>query len=176
MDFVKKMLLDKDEISSIVKSLGKKISKDYEGKKLLLLSLLKGSVIFTADLMREITIPCQVDFMAVSSYTGTLNGGGKVNIIKDITIDISGWNVLIVEDILESGYTLDCVVNMLKERNPESVKICTLLDKPNSRKTEIEAEYVGEKIPDEFVIGYGLDYNEKYRNLPFIGVIDPKYI
>ncbi len=176
MDFVKKMLLDKDEISSIVKSLGKKISKDYEGKKLLLLSLLKGSVIFTADLMREITIPCQVDFMAVSSYTGTRNGGGKVNIIKDITIDISGWNVLIVEDILESGYTLDCVVNMLKERNPESVKICTLLDKPNSRKTEIEAEYVGEKIPDEFVIGYGLDYNEKYRNLPFIGVIDPKYI
>ena len=176
MDFVKKMLLDKDEISSIVKSLGKKISKDYEGKKLLLLSLLKGSVIFTADLMREITIPCQVDFMAVSSYTGTRNGGGKVNIIKDITIDISGWNVLIVEDILESGYTLNFVINMLKERSPASVKICTLLDKPNSRKTAVEAKYVGKKIPDEFVIGYGLDYNEKYRNLPFIGVIDPKYI
>lgn len=176
MDFIKKMLLGKEEISSIVKSLGEKISKDYEGKKLLLLSLLKGSVIFTADLMREITIPCQVDFMAVSSYTGTRNGGGKVNIIKDVTKDISGWNVLIVEDILESGYTLDCVVNMLKQRSPESVKICALLDKPNSRKTQIEAEYVGKKIPDEFVIGYGLDYNEKYRNLPFIGVIDPKYI
>ena len=176
MDFIKKMLLGKEEISSIVKSLGEKISKDYEEKKLLLLSLLKGSVIFTADLMREITIPCQVDFMAVSSYTGTRNGGGKVNIIKDVTKDISGWNVLIVEDILESGYTLDCVVNMLKQRNPESVKICALLDKPNSRKTQIESEYVGKKIPYEFVIGYGLDYNEKYRNLPFIGVIDPKYI
>ena len=168
MDFIKKMLLNQDEISSIVKSLGKKISKDYEGKKLLLISLLKGSVVFTADLMREITIPCQVDFMAVSSYIGTQNGGGKVNVIKDITADISGWNVLIVEDILESGYTLNFVINMLK--------ICTLLDKPNSRKTEIEATYVGKKIPDEFVIGYGLDYNEKYRNLPFIGVIDPKYI
>ena len=176
MDFIKKMLLNQDEISSIVKSLGKKISKDYEGKKLLLISLLKGSVVFTADLMREITIPCQVDFMAVSSYIGTQNGGGKVNVIKDITADISGWNVLIVEDILESGYTLNFVINMLKERSPASVKICTLLDKPNSRKTEIEATYVGKKIPDEFVIGYGLDYNEKYRNLPFIGVIDPKYI
>lgn len=176
MDFIKKMMLDKDEISSIVKSLGEKISKDYEGKKLLLLSLLKGSVIFTADLMREIKIPCQVDFMAVSSYIGTHNGGGKVNIIKDITVDITGWDVLIVEDILESGYTLSYVMNMLKKRNPESVKICTLLDKPNSRKTDIEAEYVGKEIPDEFVIGYGLDYNEKYRNLPFIGVIDPKYI
>lgn len=176
MDFIKKMLLNQDEISSIVKSLGKKISKDYEGKKLLLISLLKGSVVFTADLMREITIPCQVDFMAVSSYIGTQNGGGKVNVIKDITADISGWNVLIVEDILESGYTLNFVINMLKERGPASVKICTLLDKPNSRKTEIEATYVGKKIPDEFVIGYGLDYNEKYRNLPFIGVIDPKYI
>ena len=114
--------------------------------------------------------------MAVSSYIGTQNGGGKVNVIKDITADISGWNVLIVEDILESGYTLNFVINMLKERSPASVKICTLLDKPNSRKTEIEATYVGKKIPDEFVIGYGLDYNEKYRNLPFIGVIDPKYI
>ena len=171
MDFVKKMLLDKDEISSIVKSLGKKISKDYEGKKLLLLSLLKGSVIFTADLMREITIPCQVDFMAVSSYTGTRNGGGKVNIIKDITIDISGWNVLIVEDILESGYTLDCVVNMLKERNPESVKICTLLSKPSRRIFELNVDYIGFSIPDEFVVGFGMDYNQRYRNLPYVGKI-----
>ena len=176
MDFIKKILFSKEDLSQTVKRLGKQISEDYEGKNLLLVSLLKGSVVFMADLMREITFPCQIDFMSVSSYTGTKNGGGNVNILKDLNIDIKGFDVLIVEDILESGYTLKRVTEMFKLREPSSVKICTLLDKPNCRKTDIEAEYVGHKIPDDFVIGYGMDYNEKYRTLPFIGILNPEYI
>ena len=143
MDFIKKILFSKEDLSQTVKRLGKQISEDYEGKNLLLVSLLKGSVVFMADLMREITFPCQIDFMSVSSYTGTKNGGGNVNILKDLNIDIKGFDVLIVEDILESGYTLKRVTEMFKLREPSSIKICTLLDKPNCRKTDIEAEYVG---------------------------------
>lgn len=176
MDFIKKVLFSREELSDTVKKLGKQISEDYKDKNLLLVSLLKGSVLFMADLMREITLPCAIDFMSVSSYTGTKNSGGNVNILKDLNIDIKGYDVLIVEDILESGYTLKCVTEMFKLRNPASIKICTLLDKPNCRKTDIEAEYVGHKIPDDFVVGYGMDYNEKYRNLPFIGILNPKYI
>ena len=176
MDFIKKVLFSREELSDTAKRLGKQISEDYKDKNLLLVSLLKGSVLFMADLMREITLPCAIDFMSVSSYTGTKNSGGNVNILKDLNIDIKGYDVLIVEDILESGYTLKCVTEMFKLRNPASIKICTLLDKPNCRKTDIEAEYVGHKIPDDFVIGYGMDYNEKYRNLPFIGILNPKYI
>ncbi len=176
MDFIKKVLFSREELSDTVKKLGKQISEDYKDKNLLLVSLLKGSVLFMADLMREITLPCAIDFMSVSSYTGTKNSGGNVNILKDLNIDIKGYDVLIVEDILESGYTLKCVTEMFKLRNPASIKICTLLDKPNCRKTDIEAEYVGHKIPDDFVVGYGMDCNEKYRNLPFIGILNPKYI
>ena len=176
MDFIKKILFSKEDLSQTVKRLGKQISEDYEGKNLLLVRLLKGSVVFMADLMREITFPCQIDFMSVSSYTGTKNGGGNVNILKDLNIDIKGFDVLIVEDILESGYTLKRVTEMFKLREPSSIKICTLLDKPNCRKTDIEAEYVGHKIPDDFVVGYGMDCNEKYRTLPFIGVLNPEYI
>lgn len=176
MDFIKKVLFSREELSYTAKKLGKQISEDYKDKNLLLVSLLKGSVLFMADLMREITLPCAIDFMSVSSYTGTKNSGGNVNILKDLNIDIKGYDVLIVEDILESGYTLKCITEMFKLRNPASIKICTLLDKPNCRKTDIEAEYVGHKIPDDFVVGYGMDYNEKYRNLPFIGILNPKYI
>lgn len=176
MDFIKKILFSKEDLSQTVKRLGKQISEDYKGKNLLLVSLLKGSVVFMTDLMREITLPCQIDFMSVSSYSGTKNGGGNVNILKDLNTDIKGFDVLIVEDILESGYTLKRVTEMFKLREPSSVKICTLLDKPNCRKTDIEAEYVGHKIPDDFVIGYGMDYNEKYRTLPFIGILNPEYI
>ncbi len=176
MDFIKKVLFSREELSDTAKRLGKQISEDYKDKNLLLVSLLKGSVLFMADLMREITLPCAIDFMSVSSYTGTKSSGGNVNILKDLNIDIKGYDVLIVEDILESGYTLKCVTEMFKLRNPASIKICTLLDKPNCRKTDIEAEYVGHKIPDDFVVGYGMDYNEKYRNLPFIGILNPKYI
>lgn len=176
MDFIKKVLFSREELSDTAKRLGKQISEDYKDKNLLLVSLLKGSVLFMADLMREITLPCAIDFMSVSSYTWTKSSGGNVNILKDLNIDIKGYDVLIVEDILESGYTLKCVTEMFKLRNPASIKICTLLDKPNCRKTDIEAEYVGHKIPDDFVVGYGMDYNEKYRNLPFIGILNPKYI
>lgn len=176
MDFIKEVLLSREEIANTVKKLGEEISRDYKDKNLLMISLLKGSAVFMTDLMREVTIPCKIDFMAVSSYSGTKNNGGNVNILMDLNIDIKDFDVLIVEDILESGYTLKCVTKMLRSRSPKSIKICTLLDKPESRKTDIEAQYVGHKIPGEFVIGYGLDYNEKYRNLPFIGVLDPKYI
>lgn len=176
MNFVKKILFSKEELLQTVKRLGKQITEDYKEKNLLLVSILKGSVVFMTDLMREIALPCQIDFMSVSSYTGTKNGGGNVNILKDLSTDIKDFDVLIVEDILESGYTLKCVMDMLKLRKPSSIKICTLLDKPNCRKAGIEAEYVGYKIPDDFVIGYGMDYNEKYRTLPFVGVLNPECI
>lgn len=176
MDFIDKVLLGSEELAKIIKELGARITKDYKGKNLLLVSLLKGSSVFMADLMREIKLPCKIDFMSVSSYTGTKNGGGNVNILKDLSIDIKDYDVLIVEDILESGYTLNCVTKVFETRNAASIKICTLLDKPTARKAKIYADYIGRTIPDEFVIGYGLDYNERYRNLPFIGIISPKYI
>lgn len=171
---VLKVLLSEQEIKDICKRLGKQITADYEGKKLLLVSVLKGAVVFMADLMREIECHCQIDFMVVSSYSGTKSSGNVV-FKKDIDIDINNCHVLIVEDILDTGLSLSRIVENLKSRNPASVKICTLLDKPANRKAEINADYVGAVIPDEFVIGYGLDYNEKYRNLPYVGVLDPKF-
>ena len=175
-DAVSKVILTEEEISKIIKQLGAKITEDYKDKNLLMVSILKGSSLFMSDLMRNIKLPCSVDFMEVSSYSGLTNNGGNVKIIKDLSIDIKDYDVLIVEDILESGYTLQCVMRMLGSRNPKSIKICTMVDKPQKRKVEIKADYVGKKIGDEFVIGYGMDYNEKYRNLPFIGIINPKYI
>lgn len=170
---VKNILLTADDISEIVNRLGDTISKEYEGKPLLLVGLLKGSVLFISDLMRAVKIPCEIDFMDVSSYGSGTVSSGVVNIIKDLNDSIDGKHVLIVEDILESGRTLRTVVDMLKGRNPASVKVCTLLDKPEGRKVEFEADYVGTVIPDEFVIGYGLDYDECYRNLPYVGVLKP---
>lgn len=170
---VEKILLDQDKISSIVKDLGERISRDYEGKNLLMISVLKGSVVFMSDLMRHITIPCQIDFMSVSSYRGGVKSSGIVKILKDLDIPLEGFDLLIVEDILDSGQTLSYIMKILKARKPKSIKICTLLDKPMARKSPIEADYVGTPIPDEFVIGYGLDYKEEYRNLPFVGVLKP---
>lgn len=176
MDFVEEVLFNEEDLKAICKRLGDQISKDYEGKKLVLVGMLKGAVLFMADLIREIKIPCNIDFMEASSYVGT-SSSGEVKINKDLRNDITDWDVLIVEDILESGFTLDYVIKVLKDRNPRSLKICTLLDKPEARKIEsIQAEYVGASIPkDKFVIGYGFDYNERYRNLPFVGVLDLKY-
>lgn len=171
VDDVEKILYSSEEIDEMVKELGKTISEDYKGKDLLLVGLLKGSVIFISDLMRCIDIPCGIDFMDVSSYGASTVSSGVVNIIKDLDAPIEGKDVLIVEDILESGRTLAKVVEMLETRGPASIKVCTLLDKPEGRKVEFEADYVGTRIPDEFVIGYGLDYNEYYRNLPFVGVL-----
>lgn len=170
---VEKVLLNQEQLSKIVENLGRKISEDYKDKNLLMISVLKGSVVFMSDLMRHITIPCQIDFMSVSSYRGGVKSSGVVKILKDLDIPLEGFDLLIVEDILDSGQTLSYITKILKPRNPKSIKICTLLDKPMARKSSIQADYVGTDIPDEFVIGYGLDYKEEYRNLPFVGVLKP---
>lgn len=168
---VDKVILTKEEIKDIVKRLGSQISKDYKGKNLLMVSVLKGSVIFMADLMREIDIPCKIDFMAVSTYAGGLKSSGIAKINKDLDISIEGYDVLVVEDILDSGVTLSYILELLGARNPSSIRICTLLDKPERRKSTVKADYVGAVVPDEFIVGYGLDYDERYRNLSFIGVL-----
>ena len=169
---VKSILVSVEELKEICKNLGEQITNDYAGKKLLVVSVLKGSVMFMADLLREIKCDCQIDFLAVSSYSGTKTTG-VVKFKKDLDIDPDGMDILIVEDILDSGVTLAYLSEVLKGRNANSIKICTLLDKPANRKADIKADYVGKTIPDEFVIGYGLDYNEKYRNLPYIGILAP---
>ena len=166
------VLVSKDELSEICKRLGEQISRDYEGKKLLVVSVLKGAVVFMADLLREIKCDCIIDVIAVSSYSGTKTTG-VVKFKKDLDIDPDGMDILIVEDILDSGITLSYLSGVLKGRNANSIKICTLLDKPANRKADISADYVGKVIPDEFVVGYGLDYDEKYRNLPYVGILNP---
>ncbi len=166
-----KILITEEEIKTKVKEMGKQISKDYAQKNLMLISVLKGAVVFLADLMREITIHTEVDFMAVSSYGKSTKTSGIVRIIKDLDINLEGYDVLIVEDILDSGTTLSYLTKVLKTRNPMSLKIATLLNKPERRVQNIQPDYCGFNIPDEFVIGYGLDYAEKYRNLPYIGVL-----
>ena len=171
---ISKVLLSEDEIKEIVQKLGKQISEDYKDKNLLLVSVLKGSVMFMADLMRAIDIHCKIDFMAVSSYGTGTSTSGSVKILKDLNIDLSGYDLLIVEDILDSGVTLSNLRDMLLTRHPASFKICTFIDKPERRKADVKADYVGAQIPDAFVVGYGLDYDEKYRNLPYLGILDPK--
>ncbi len=171
---IERVLLSEEDLKEIVKRLGAEITADYEGKKLVLVSVLKGSVIFMADLMREIKIPCTIDFMSVSSYGSGTKTSGVVKIVKDLDTDVvEGADLLIVEDILDSGVTLEYLIKILSARNPKSVKICTLLDKPERRKANVKADYAGAQIPDAFVVGYGLDFNEKYRNLPFIGALKP---
>lgn len=165
------ILLGEEEIRQILHRLGRQITEDYKDKNLLLVSVLKGSVVFMSDLMREIKINCKIDFMAVSSYGSGTASSGSVKIIKDLDIDLEGYDLLIVEDILDSGNTLSKLKRLLLERNPKSVKICTFLDKPSRRTADIKADYVGREIPDEFVVGYGLDYDEKYRNLPCLGIL-----
>ncbi|MCR5522319.1 MAG: hypoxanthine phosphoribosyltransferase [Clostridia bacterium] len=169
---IKGVYYSQEFLADKVKELGRRISSDYEGKNLLLVSILKGSVVFMADLMRAITVPCKIDFMCVSSYgSGTDNSSGIVKIEKDLDINLEGYDVLVVEDILDSGRTLNYVVSILKGRNPNSVRVCTLLDKPERRVVDLSADYVGAEVPDEFVVGYGLDYDQYYRNLPYIGIL-----
>ncbi|HJB25942.1 MAG TPA: hypoxanthine phosphoribosyltransferase [Firmicutes bacterium] len=169
-----KTLVSEEELREKVTELGRQISHDYEGKSLLLVSVLKGSVVFMADLMRAITIPARIDFMSVSSYGSGTKSRGVVKIVKDLDIPLEGYDLLIVEDILDSGNTLSYLKEILSSRGPKSIRICTLLDKPERRTADIAADYVGFAVPDEFVVGYGLDYDEKYRNLPFIGVLKPE--
>lgn len=168
---IKKVLISEEELSNIVNSLGKQIAEDYNGKDLMIVSILKGSIIFMADLMRAVDIPCTIDFMAVSSYGSGTKTSGVVKIIKDLDASIEGKDLLIVEDILDSGRTLSYIKEILLARNPKSIKICTLFDKPERREADIYADYIGSKVPNEFIVGYGLDYDEHYRNLPYIGVL-----
>ncbi len=169
----KEILVTEEEIKEICQRLGKEISEDYKGKKLLLVSVLKGAVVFLADLMRNITCDCSIDFLAVSSYDGTKTTG-HVNFKKDLDLNPEGYDILIVEDILDSGLTLSYLKKVLIDRNANSIKVCAFLDKPTNHKADITADYIGKVVPDEFVVGYGLDYNEKYRNLPFVAVLSPE--
>ncbi len=175
-DVVSKVLISEEEIARTVDRLAGEINRDYEGKEIVLVGLLKGSFVFMGDLMRRLTMPCIIDFMIVSSYGGRTFSSGEVNIKKDIGESIEGKNVIIVEDIIDSGITLSAVMEILKKRNPASLRLCSFLSKPARRVKEVKIDYLGTEIPDEFVIGYGLDYDEKYRNIPCVGILDPKYI
>ncbi len=168
---LKEILLTEDDIQAICETLGRKITEDYKGKDLFCVGILKGSVLFMTDLIKRIDVPLAIDFMDVSSYHGGTESTGEVQILKDLGSSIENKDVLIIEDILETGTTLKSITELLASRRVKSLEIVTLLDKPNRRKAEIEAQYVGKKIPDEFVVGYGLDYQEKYRNLPYIGTL-----
>ncbi len=168
---IKEVLIDEETLQSKIKEIGTQITKDYEGKDLLIVCVLKGAVMFVSDLIKQVKLPLEIDFMAVSSYGSSTKSSGVVRILKDLDKDIKGKDLLIVEDIIDSGLTLAYLIDYLKSREPNSVEICTLLDKKDGRKTDIEVKYLGFSIPDEFVIGYGLDYAEKYRNIPYISIL-----
>jgi hypoxanthine phosphoribosyltransferase len=170
---VSKVLLEEDVVAARVAELGSEISSDYAGKDLLLVGVLKGAVFFMADLMRQLTIPCEVDFMAISSYGASTDSSGVVRILKDLDINIEGRDVLVVEDIIDSGLTLSYLIRNLESRTPASLEICALLTKPERREIDVHVRYTGFEIPNEFVIGYGLDFGERYRNLPYVAVLDP---
>ncbi len=166
MGDIEEILVGREQIKEMTKSLGKRISEDYAGCDLVLVGVLKGSFIFLADLMREITVPVDMDLIAVSSYGASTRSSGVVRIIKDIDMDVAGKDVLIVEDLVDTGLTLNHLKELFQTRNPKSVRICAAFDKPSRRKVNIEAEYKGIEVPDKFIVGYGLDYAGKYRNLP----------
>ena len=168
---VKEILFDENTLIKRVEEIGKEISKDYLGKELVLIGVLKGSVLFMSDLLKKIEIPCTMDFMAVSSYGNSTQSSGVVRILKDLDYQIEGKDVLIVEDIIDTGVTLKYLVEYLKARKPNSLEICCLLNKQERRKVDISAKYLGFEVPDYFLVGYGLDYAEKYRNLPYIGIL-----
>jgi hypoxanthine phosphoribosyltransferase len=167
-----RVMISEEQVSLRIKEMAEQISKDYEGKSVHLICILKGSVLFSCDLAKRLTIPVTFDFMSVSSYGNETKSSGRVRILKDLDESIQGRNVLIVEDIIDSGRTLAYLKDMLGGRAPESLEICTLLDKPDRRETEVDVKYVGFVIPDEFVVGFGLDYNQYYRNLPYVGVVE----
>ena len=168
---IKEVLVSEEELNKRVRELGDEITRDYEGKDLMLVGILKGAAIFMADLARNIDLPITLEFLAVSSYGNSTESSGVVRIIKDLDTDVRGKHILIVEDIIDTGLTLSYITDNLKKRGAESVKICTLLDKPEKRKVDVPVDYTGFIIPDEFVVGYGIDYAEKYRNLPFVSAL-----
>ena len=171
---IAEVLYTEEQLAAIVKNMGQRISEDYKDKNLFMISVLKGSLIFMADLMRAIDIPCSIDFLSVSSYGNGTISSGAVRILKDLDDPLEGKDLLVVEDILDSGRTLSFLMKNLSARNPNSIRLCTLLDKPERRMVDIYPDYVGAVVPDEFIVGYGLDYAEKYRNLPYIGILKPE--
>ena len=168
---VGEVLVDTEALRARIAELGAEISADYAGRDLLLIGVLKGAVFFMADLMRKLTIPCEVDFMAISSYGASTDSSGVVRILKDLDINIEGRHVLVVEDIIDSGLTLSYLMRNLESREPATLEVCALLTKPDRREMEVPVRYVGFEIPNRFVIGYGLDFGERYRNLPYVAVL-----
>jgi hypoxanthine phosphoribosyltransferase len=168
---VGEVLIDEETLQSRIRELGAEVSADYAGKELLLVGVLKGAVFFMADLMRSITVPCEIDFMAISSYGASTDSSGVVRILKDLDINIEDRHVLVVEDIIDSGLTLSYLVRNLESREPSSLEVCALMTKPERREIDVDVRYVGFEIPNRFVIGYGLDFAERYRNLPYVGVL-----
>ena len=173
---VGEVLIDEGTLQARIAELGAEVSSDYAGKELLLVGVLKGAVFFMADLMRSITVPCEIDFMAISSYGASTDSSGVVRILKDLDINIEGRNVLVVEDIIDSGLTLSYLMRNLEAREPASLEVCALLTKPERREIDVPVRYVGFEIPNRFVIGYGLDFGERYRNLPYVGVLDESLV
>jgi hypoxanthine phosphoribosyltransferase len=169
---VGEILIDRETLAGRVAELGVEVSADYEGRDLLLIGVLKGAVFFMADLMRHLTVPCEVDFMAISSYGDATDSSGIVRILKDLDINIEGRHVLVVEDIIDSGLTLSYLIRNLESREPATLEVCALLTKPTRREIDVPVRYVGFEIPNKFVVGYGLDFAERYRNLPYVGVLD----
>ena len=168
---VLRVLLSEDEIREKVRELGGKITADYKNSNLMLVTVLKGAVVFLADLMRQIDVPAEIDFMVVSSYGSGVKSSGVVKIVKDLDVPLAGKDILIVEDILDSGLTLSYIKELLESRGPRSIRIATLLDKPSRREVQVPVEFVGFSIPDEFVVGYGIDYAQRYRHLPYVGKV-----
>ena len=175
-DAVGEILIEEDALQARIAELGQEISKAYEGRDLLLVGVLKGAVFFMADLMRQLTVPCEVDFMAISSYGASTDSSGVVRILKDLDVNIAGRDVLVVEDIIDSGLTLSYLMRNLESREPASLEICALLTKPARREIDVAVRWIGFEIPNRFVIGYGLDFAERYRNLPYVGVLSEELI
>ena len=167
-----KVLLTEEEVDKRIRELGEQISKDYEGEEIHLVCVLRGSVFFPCELAKRITVPVSIDFMSASSYGSDTISSGKIKIVKDLEDSLMEKNVIVVEDIVDTGRTLSYLLKMLSERKPKSLRLCTLLDKPDRRVAEVDVDYTGFQIPDEFVVGYGLDYAQKYRNLPYIGIVE----
>ncbi|MBP3893986.1 MAG: hypoxanthine phosphoribosyltransferase [Atopobiaceae bacterium] len=172
---IERVILSEQDIKEIVERLGSEVSRDYAGKNPLVITVLRGAFIFTADFVRAITIPCEVDFMAVSSYGSGVRSSGVARIVKDLDTNIEGRHVVIAEDVLDSGLTLSRLMNMLNDRKPASISVCAFVVKDVADRTSaVEPKYVGAHVPDEFIVGYGLDYAERYRNLPYVGVLKPE--
>lgn len=170
-DILEKVLFSKEQLAKRIKELAAQLDKDYAGKTPLMVAILKGSVMFFTDLIREMTLPLEIDFMSIASYGSGVKSSGEVKMIKDLDNKIEGKDVIIVEDIVDSGYTMKYLTHLLEARNPSSIKICALLDKPSRRETDVAVDYKGFEVGNEFVVGYGLDYAARYRNIPFIGIL-----